>query len=106
MLLNLSRFADEIGRFCIAKSAVLGRNLARFEGELSHYGVQVVGLFGIGLIETLWSYFEFEVFHVFIDESFALEHLDVLVVYSVVTFLIVNIQQCTYFLVVVYYILK
>ena len=60
--------------------------------KLSGYAVEVVGLFGIRLVETLRSHLELQILHRLDDMVFPLEHQDVLIADGVVALLIVEIE--------------
>ena len=55
----------------------------------------MVGLLGVGLVETLGPHFEFQVFHGFVDEVGAFESGDFQIADGVVAFLIVHIDKRT-----------
>ena len=62
-------------------------------GKLACHAVQVVSLFGIGLIETLWSDLELQVFHQLKDMVVALEEAQLQIVEGVVALLIVHVHE-------------
>ena len=62
------------------------------KSKLSGYAVEVVGLFGICLVETLRSHLELQILHRLDDMVFPLEDDDLLIANRIVAFLIVEIE--------------
>lgn len=60
--------------------------------KIASYLVEFVGLLGVGLVKTLGTNFEAEVFHCFVDVVRAVEGDNVKVVEGVVTFCVVHIE--------------
>ena len=61
--------------------------------ELTYYAVEVIGLFGIRLVERLGTHLEAQVLHCLEDVVVTLEGQNVLVTDGVVALLVVQIHQ-------------
>ena len=61
--------------------------------ELAGDGVEVISLFGVGLVEGFRAYFETKIFHQFEDMVLALEDEDILIADGVVALLVVEVHQ-------------
>ena len=64
----------------------------RTECKFACHRVEVVGLLGIRLVETLRANLELQVFHRLVDMVFSLEHQNVLIANGVVAFLVVKVE--------------
>ena len=61
--------------------------------KFSCNGIEMICLFSIGLVETLWTYLEPQVFHRLKDMVITFEKCKLKVVKSIVTFLIINVEE-------------
>ena len=62
-------------------------------GKLAGHAVEVVSLLGIGLVETLRTYLELQVFHQFVDMVVALEEAEFQVVDGIVALLVIHVHE-------------
>ena len=84
---------DEIGygsRSCIQ---VVNKFVTCKVSKLARYRIKMLCLFGIGLIEALWSHLKLQVLHRLKDMVISLEESEVEIVKGVVTFLIINVEE-------------
>ena len=65
----------------------------RVESKIPCYFVELVGLFGIGLIEALGTHFETQAFHLEEDVVVTLGHFHRQVAEGVVVLLVVDVEQ-------------
>ena len=80
---------NEVGNGARAGIEVVDQFVACQSGKLTGNTIQMVGLFGICLVEGLRANLELQVFHQFKDMVAALEGLDLLIADGVVTLLVV-----------------
>ena len=83
--------SHEVGDGTSACVEVVDHLVACESCELASHTVEVVGLFGIGLVEALGSNLELQVFHRLDDMVFSLEDNDLLITDRIVAFLIIQI---------------
>ena len=84
---------NEIGDGTSAGIEVVNNFVTRQIGKLASDAVEVVCLFGICLIERLWTDFELQVLHQFIDMVVTLECENVLIADGIVALLVIQIHQ-------------
>ena len=89
----LSLVSHEVGDGSSTGVEVVNQFVTSQVGKLAGHAVEVVSLFGVGLVETLWSNLEAQVFHQFEDVIVALEEAELQVVERIVALLVVHIHE-------------
>ena len=83
----------EIGNGSSTGIEVVNQLVACEIGKFTRYTVEVVSLLGIGLIETLRTYLELQVFHQFKDMVVALEKTQFQIIEGIVALLVIYIHE-------------
>ena len=85
--------SHEVGDGSGAGIEVVNQLISGKVGKLACHTVEVVSLLGIGLVETLRTYLELQVFHQFEDMVVALEEAELQVVDGIISLLVVYIHE-------------
>ena len=83
----------EVGDGARARVEVVHQFVAREVRKLSRHAIEVVSLFGVGLVEALRSHLEAQLLHRLVDEVGALEGCKVEVADGVVALLVVHVDE-------------
>ena len=82
----------EVGNGTCASIQVVNQFFTSQSGKLSGNAVQMVCLLGVGLVETLRTNLEFQIFHRLKDMVVTLEYQYLLITDSVITLLVIKIH--------------